>query len=752
MDLETADRLQQAGRYADAARCYQALLERAPDHAAALHNFGVMHQRCGYPARAVEFIGRAVALRPDVAAFHANLAESHRALGNAAQAADCCRTALRLQPNHAEAANNLGVALHDLGRYEEALEQFQAALAVRPNFAMAWNNLGTSRRALGRTDETMQAYREAVRLDPALALAHANLGELLTDQGQPAEALPLCQEAVRLRPDLAAAQNSLGNALRALEHWSEARAAYTEAVRLQPGLAVAHANLGITLRREGRLEDAAACFRRAYELAPQDALQQLANLHALDDDWALAIPYCERRAELKPDDADAHCELGWAYQADARPAEAEAAYRRALELQPVHLDAWLNIGLLHEEAGALADAEASYCHAETLHPRSPLPLTRRAMLLRGRLPDRDRDRLLAYLDAPLAPGPRMSLLFALAHVADARGDYAEAARRLEPANALARELRRSRGQFYDPDEHTRFVDRLIAAFTPALFERLAGAGDDTAQPVFVFGLPRSGTTLVEQVLASHSQVFGAGELPLAHRALNGLPVSTNPHDARPSLDALVPAEIRRLARDYRDGVQALLARQVGDSKMCPPIVGQVANLPCDDGDTSGRSATCPTLTRIVDKMPDNYLCLGLIALLFPRATLIHVRRDIRDVALSCWLTHFRSIRWADDPQDLARRCRDYQRLMDHWRAVLPRPVHEVCYERLVDDFEPEARRLLAACGLNWEPPCLQFHQTARRVRTASVTQVRQPLYRTALGRWKAYKPHLGFLFDQLVMV
>jgi hypothetical protein len=336
----------------------------------------------------------------------------------------------------------------------------------------------------------------------------------------------------------------------------------------------------------------------------------------------------------------------------------------------------------------------------------------------------------------------MSLLFALAHVADARGDYADAAGYLGPANALARELRRSRGQFYDPDEHARFVDRLIAAFTPALFERLAGAGDDTAQPVFVFGLPRSGTTLVEQVLASHSQVFGAGELSLARRALNGLPLSLNPQDAGPRLDALDRAEIRRLARDYRDGVQALLARQTREpaaparETASPPLLAL--------------RAPGPEPLRIVDKMPDNYLCLGLIALLFPRATLIHVRRDIRDVALSCWLTHFRSIRWADEPQDLARRCRDYQRLMDHWRVVLPRPVHEVCYERLVDDFETEARRLVAACGLDWQPACLQFHQTARPVRTASVTQVRQPLYRTALGRWKAYEPHLGFLFDRVV--
>ena len=344
------------------------------------------------------------------------------------------------------------------------------------------------------------------------------------------------------------------------------------------------------------------------------------------------------------------------------------------------------------------------------------------MLVRGRLPEADRDRLRHELYRPCGPLLRMNLLFALAHVADARGDHAEAAACLEPANALARELRRGRGQTYNADEHTRYVDRLIAAFTPDLFRRLADAGDDDARPVFVFGLPRSGTTLVEQVLASHSQVFGAGELPLVRKAMDALPtVEDRPEDMTACLEVLDANGLKRLTGGYRDGVQTLPARAGG----------------------AGEPA------RVVDKMPDNYLYLGLIALLFPRATLIHVRRDVHDVAVSCWMTHFRSIRWADDVDDLARRIGDYRRLSAHWQAVLPRPVHEVCYERLVDDFDAEARRLVAACGLDWEPACLRFHETSRPVRTASVTQVRQPLYRKALGRWKAYAPYLALLFDRL---
>jgi tetratricopeptide (TPR) repeat protein len=724
LDLRSAYALHQAGRYADAARIYHALLASKPDNAAALHLFGVLHQQCGHTARAVELIERAIALRPDVAAYHANLSEAQRTLGRHEAAVASSRTALALRPEYPEALNNLGLALHELGQNEEALSHFDAALALKPDFALAQNNRGSALRALGKTGEAIEAYRAAVALQPDLARTHANLGQLLADQGQLLEGLAHCREAVRHQPDLAAAHNNLGNVLRVLERWDEATEAYAAAIRLQPDLAVTHANLGLTVQQQGKPGVALPHFRRAAELGPDDAAVwgQLVNAQALVEEWEAAITSCEKRVSLKPEDADAHSDLGWAYQGDGRPAEAKAAYRRALELQPDHLDAWLNLGTLHEELGAMTEAEACFREAERRHPHAPLPLARRAMLTRGKLSDGDRDRLRFELYRPYGPLPRLNMLFALAHVADGRGEYAEAAACLTPANALARQLRRSRGQTYNADQHSRYVDKLMDAFTPALFERLAGAGDDTVQPVFVFGLPRSGTTLVEQVLASHSQVFGAGELPLAHRAMEALPTEEDSSaDRLPTLDRLDAGGLRELAQGYQNGVHALLARQGGD---CRPA-------------------------RVVDKMPDNYHCLGLLALLFPRATLIHVRRDPRDVAVSCWMTHFRAIRWADDQDDLARRILDHQRLMAHWQEVLPHPVHEVRYERLVDDFETEARRLVDVCGLQWEPGCLRFHETARPVRTASVTQVRQPLYRRSLARWKNYEPYLTALFDRL---
>ncbi len=349
-----------------------------------------------------------------------------------------------------------------------------------------------------------------------------------------------------------------------------------------------------------------------------------------------------------------------------------------------------------------------------------------ATLLRGKLADAEcqdiQDLLGRTGRTALGARGRAPLLFALAQVLDGHGDYAGAAACLAEANVLALQRRRQQGHVYDPAAHTLFVDRLIAGFSAGLFNRLAGAGDDTRQPVFVFGLPRSGTTLVEQVLASHSQVHGAGELPLARDVFQSVPALLGREDDMLAcLEALEPKHVRGLSQRHLAGLEAIPAAQGG----------------------------AKSITRLVDKMPDNYLHLGMLALLFPRATFIHVRRDLRDVAVSCWMTNFRSIRWANDPTHLANRFQEYRRLTAHWQAVLPVRVHEVVYERLVDDFETEAPQLVEACGLKWEPACSRFHETPRPVRTASVTQVRQPLYRRSLARWKHYEPALADLFARL---
>jgi tetratricopeptide (TPR) repeat protein len=717
--LTTALELHEAGQLGPAARLYQRVLSREQENADALHLLGVLHHQQGNHARAVELIRRAVTLRPNVPGFHANLAEAYRALGQPERAAGCCRTALRLWPDYPEALCNLGLALQGLGRLAEAVEHFRHALRLRPDFTVAHNNLGLCLREQGQLDEALAHFRRAVELDPAFAPGQNNLGQLLLDRQQAAEALPHCQEAVRLQPDHAALHYNLGNVLRALERRVEARSAYLEAIRLDPNLAAAHAHLGLTLVREGQLEDARTWLRQAVDLEPTNAAfwQHLAELHGEREEFAEASRCWQCVLALGGEGVVPRLALGWALQEEGRLAEAGEHYRAAARLQPNSASAHLNLGGLHEELGQLAEAEAAFRAALRAQPTFALAHARLATLLRGKLPDADRAALEGRLaDRQLPAGPRARLLFALAHVLDAHGDHARAADSLRQGNAVILELARGRRD-YAPAEHERFVNGLLREFGPDLFGRLAGAGLDTCRPVFIVGLPRSGTTLVEQVLASHPRIHGAGELRLARQTFEALPAALDRSET-PSecVSHLAAAAVRRLAGQHLDRLRAL------------------------DG---GRAE------RIVDKMPDNYLYLGLLALLFPRATFIHCRRDLRDVAVSCWMTDFRSIRWANDPGHIAHRFREYRRLMDHWRAVLPVPVHEVDYEETVTDLEGVARRLVAACGQEWDPACLEFHRTQRLVRTASVSQVRQPIYTRSVARWKHYEHDLADLFAAL---
>jgi len=719
--LPTALALHEAGKMPAAAQLYQQILQREPQNADALHLFGVLRHQQGDHAKAIELIGRAVVLRPNAAVLHANLAEAYRALGKHDRAAGCCRMALRLAPDFPEAHCNLGLALQGLGKQAEAADAFRRAVELRPDFAAAHSNLGNALRELGQLDKALEHFRRAVALAPDYAPAQTNLGQMLVDLGQAEEALPHCQEAARLQPDLAAVHHNLGNALRALGRFGDARAAFLEAIRLDPNMARAHAHLGLVLQQEGEYGDALPWLKQALELEADNAdfWMYLAELHGDREESAEAIPCWERVLALAPERAIAHNGLSWALQEEGRLAEAEEHYRSALELQPDLAAAQLGLGGLHEEQGDMTAAETAFREALRLQPNFALPHARLATLLRGKLPEADLAALESRLGDPqLGEGPRARMLFALAHVLDGRGDCARAADCLRQANALSLELSHRQKRDYAPAEHERFVDRLLQAFSSAWFAGLAGGGLPTRRPVFVLGLPRSGTTLIEQVLASHSRIHGAGELRLARQTFEAIPAALGDESKSPPLECLPrlePAALERLARQHEERLLAL----------------------------GGRAE------RVVDKMPDNYLYLGLLAALFPQATFIHCRRDLRDVAVSCWLTDFRSIRWANDPAHIASRFQQYRRVMAHWRTVLPIAIQEVDYEETVADLEGVARRLLAACGVSWEPACLEFHRTQRPIRTASVAQVRQPVYRKSVARWKNYERDLAELFAAL---
>ncbi len=718
--LDSAVATHRAGHLDEAEVLYQGLLEKDESNAAVMHLLGVLYHQQGADSRSADLISRSLAMRPNAPTVHADLAEAYRGLGQLERAVGSCRLALQLWPNCWEALCNLGLALQQLGRREEALDHLRRAAELCPGHAPLHNNLGVLLKEIDHADEALEHFRRAVELDPAFAPARANLGQLLVDRGLPEEAVRHFEEAARLQPEIAAIHYGLGRALIGIERWVGARAALLNALRLEPEWGLAHGHLGLTLLREFRPWEALPWIQRAVELEPHNPQFQewMGELHVEMDDPASAIPFFQRASTLLDDMSPAvHLSLGQALVDEGRLEEAENHYQAALRLAPQSPLPLTHLGALHEIRGAMTEAEDAFRQALRLQPRAPIALAQLAILLGKDLPEADQAALESRLEDPgLNKRPRARLLFALANVFDARRDYSRAAVCLREANALSLGLAIGCRQ-HDPAAHERFMQAVVDAFDSGFFARTSGFGLESRALIFVFGLPRSGTTLVEQILSSHSLVYGMGEARLAQRCLQAF-MGTTEHSGtlREKAAGLDVEEVRGLALRQLDWIR----------------------------ESCGGSSE-----RIVEKTPGSFVHLGLLATLFPQATFIHYRRDLRDVALSCWMTDFRMIDWANSPEHIASQFHQYRRLVDHWRSVLPVEIHDVEYSDTVTDLESVARRLTAACGLDFEPAWLDFHLTKRPVRTASVLQVRRPIYRRSIDRWKNYESELADLFALL---
>ncbi len=709
---------QQQGRFRDADRHYQEVLKQQPNNADALHLTGVLAMQVGNPALAGERIRRAIAITGN-ADFYSHLGEAYRRLGDLTRAIDACRAALRIDPSHVHALNNLGVALLQQGATSDARDLFAQAVRLSPGFAIALNNLGNALRLLGDRDGALAAFRRGVEADPAYGEAHSNLGQLLLDLLQRSSALEHCRRAAALQPDLPQAHNNLGNALREAGQLDEAKQSYAQALRLDPRNAMILGNVAQALQEEGLLGEALAWYQRALDADPASP-RTYANLASCLQElerFGEARKAYEEALTRDPMCAQAHAGIGRILGDEGDYDQALGHYRKAIAAQPDFSPAYTGLAMVYAELGRLEEAERASREAIRRDPEDSAAFAMLAEILGRRLPDQDFESMLRLENTGAARARRMlPLHFGMARALDARGQFAEAAEHAKKGNALQEEWCKRRGQEYNPDGHRAFVERMSATFTPALFQRCRGIGIGSELPVFIVGLPRSGTTLLEQILASHSRVHAAGELNLAKECFDSLPticwMNATPFDCIFGID------------------------EKGAAEAASRYLGEVSRL-------------CRGKARVTDKMPDNYLYVGLLHVLFPNARIIHCQRDLRDIALSCWLIRFRSISWASKPEHIVGRIQEYLRISEHWRRVLPNRMLEVRYEEMVENLEVVARRVLDWLGLDWEDQCLRFHDSPRPVRTASLIQVRAPVYRGSVARWKGYDPFMRGFFDKL---
>jgi len=542
-------------------------------------------------------------------------------------------------------------------------------------------NLGNVLMAAGRQREAVDRFRQAIALEPDYGMAHNNLSRALIDQGDFEVGREHAGRAVELIPDFPAAHLNYAAALMGLRRFAEAEAPLRRGLELQPDDAKPHGELGKVLTELGRFEEAFACHERAVA--------------------------------LNPDDAEIRYTLGWT-QYRARDVErSEANLRHAVSLSPELAVAWQLLGYVLGFRGRFE--EASACLRRALELAPDLMDAEYSLALLG-LPARDETelrRLDAILASPDRPAPdRVTAGFARAAQLDTAARYDEAFPYLATANALHRQQLAALGDRFDPAGFQRDVERLIATFTPELFSAFAGWGNPSQQPVFIVGMPRSGTSLVEQIAASHSRVIGVGERD----------------DITRLADALTAHGGNRPFAEW----DVDFVRQSADA--------HIANL-----QRLGDSAA-----RVIDKTPDNIFYLGMIAALFPAARVILCQRDARDTCFSCYFQRFAEEHaFTCDLEDCARRFLQVDRLAAHWLSLLPLEMLVIDYEELVEDLEGESRRLIEFLGLDWEPGCVEFHQTQRPVFTGSYWQVRQPLYTHSVGRWRNYEKHLGPLLKVL---
>jgi tetratricopeptide (TPR) repeat protein len=715
--LERAQTLHAEGRLAAAESAYRESLANQPNAVDALEGLGVLLFQMGRMDDAAALFARGVALQPEAPRLHAKLGAAYRNLRRFDEAEAHLQKALELDPALPEAWNSLGRLAHDQARYADAEAAYHKAIELRADFAVAYNNLANTLLARRRWALAAEALQGALRIEPNDAAALSNLAQALGEQGNPDlldEAEAVCRNALALAPGFAQALDNLGNVLRVRGRLSEAVACYEEALRGDPSRASSHRLMGHVYQYCDRFQEAGRCYEAARSLQPNDpkVYADLGSLAAVRDKYDESARHYQRAVALDPSFAEAHQGLGQTLLKQGHHTRAEASLREALRLDPELAASWDALARLQAECGDLELSCQSARTALALQPTLVEAYWRLAIALKGRLPDVEFQAMERLLGRPALPQRDRALLhFGLGTVCDARGAYEQAAAHLEAGNALQDALKTAWGVRRDPDEHTRFIDRMIAEFTPEFIARTRGWGDPDPRPVFVVGLPRTGTTLVEQVLASHPDVHGAGELREVLRAFETLPaVVDQPRaDAFDALRLLTPTLTKAAARPYLERMDA----------------------------------TAPSAAlRVVDKMPDNVQFLGMIALLWAGARVIVCNRDLRDVAASCWLVGFEAHPWTNNWELMAQWFANHQRIMEHWRATRPVDLLEVDYEDMVRDLEGHARRMVNFLNLEWHPACLDFHKTRRMVRTASFVQVREPVYSRSIGRWKRYETSL----------
>lgn len=633
---------------------------------------------------------KAIKINPDFVEAFNNLGNVLVDRERLNEAAGAYRKALKLQPEHPMLMNNLGNALQLQGENDKAVEWFEKALVQDPDYADALSNLGNAFNGLSNLEKAIESYRKAINIDPGNKEAHNGLANVLGQKKEFDEAIGLYKKVIAIDPQHKEAFTGLGNVLsqqvvnsdRAIKQdlLNRAIASYRQAIEIDNSYIAAYLGLSKMLRKQGKVDEASDSARKALKIEPKSVAGLIELGYILTDQGHLnqAITAYQKALEIDSQDAEVYIGLGSSFSDFGEIKQAEDAFRKALELDPK----------LAGNFRSLAKNKKFKEYDDDIRTMEKL-----------------------YAGNEIDQEQKMHLAFGLGKAYEDIKEYEKSIEVIIEANRLKWEI-----VDFSIDEEQAVFDNIKNIFSPQFFAERSGWGNPDSTPIFVLGMIRSGTSLTEQILASHPEVYGAGELLSLSMLAGELCAGKASKILLDCLPVLSKTDLETVATEY---IAAIRKHSV-DAK------------------------------HIVDKMPQNFVFVGLIKLLLPNAKIIHCARDPMDNCLSIFKNHFGDGQhYSYNMQALGQYHNLYTNLMQYWDTVLPGFVYHSQYEKLIADQETETRKLLEFCELPWDENCLSFHKTQRKVKTASNAQVRQPIYKDSVKLADRYGDKLKPLQDAI---
>ena len=681
--IAAAGKLCNAGKLDQAENICRQVLKARPDLADAHNVLSVVLHRRGQLDDAIASVRRAIKLNNTSSSYFANLGEMERVKGHLDVAAAALARAVKLNPGSAQALNNLGIVHYDRREFAKAEQSYRRSIAIDENYAEAHNNLGNALRAQNKQEEAIREYERAIEIRENYPEAYNNLGTVFRDMHKLDQAEASYRRAIAFRPKYLDGLNNLANILVAQKKYEDGVRVLGDTLKLYPN----DLQTLVSTARAHMARGAYPMANRAIQMALKDHPENVEALtlagqiaHDLDQ-YEDSIAYFEKSLHIRANNIEALNYYGVALKSVGRLEDARNTFIKALEVQPRAIGTYSNLVDL-----------------EKFTPDNPLFQTMERIVSRVKNAE---------------SAPYMALHFALGKAYDDMGEYQKAFHHYSVGAQLKRKT-----LTYNESEVAQFFEETKRIFSAEFIARKDFIGNPSNVPIFIVGMPRSGSTLTEQIISAHPKIFGAGEIKNLSYSIAALRLKFPSLPKFPALAGVMkPSHLSTIAKNYLAAVT------------------KISN----------------NAERVTDKLLTNFFFAGLIHMMFPNAKIVHTKRNPIDSCLSTWTKLFKDdMPHSYDLGELGRYHRRYQDLMEHWREVLPPSAFlEVQYEDVVADPETNARKVIDFLELEWDPRCLKFHESDRPVKTASVSQVRKPIYKTSVERGRRYGDKLNPLIEAL---